>query len=125
MLRGRIRNVVNLLDMITERSAENFIGINRHFCGWYSTGSSHVELPIKRKKSERKPLVTSVNELKREARLRRKEKQMVQENTLRPLENGLLVKGLVPVAHEVYAARAKLNACVSRTAKSIAIFSCR
>nr|XP_023929673.1 APO protein 3, mitochondrial-like isoform X2 [Quercus suber] len=124
MLRGRSRNVVNLLDMITERSAENFIGINRHFCGWYSTGSSHVELPIKRKKSERKPLVTSVNELKHEARLRRKEKQMVQENTLRSPENGLLVKGLVPVAHEVYAARAKLNACVSRIVKSIAIFSC-
>ncbi|XP_030948787.1 APO protein 3, mitochondrial-like [Quercus lobata] len=124
MLCGRIRNVVNLLDMITERSAENFIGINRHFYGWYSTGSSHVELPMKRKKSERKPLVTSVNELKREARLRRKEKQMVQENTLRPPENGLLVKGLVPVAHEVYAARAKLNACVSRIVKSIAIFSC-
>nr|XP_023927905.1 APO protein 3, mitochondrial-like isoform X2 [Quercus suber] len=124
MLRGRIRNVVNLLDIITERSVENFIGINKHFCGWYSTGSSHVELPIKRKKSERKPLVTSVNELKREARLRRKEKQMVQENTLRPPENGLLVKGLVPVAHEVYAARAKLNACVSRIVKSIAIFSC-
>ncbi|KAM3704477.1 hypothetical protein ACJW31_03G007100 [Castanea mollissima] len=125
MLRGRIRNVVNFLDMITERSAENFIGINRHFCGWYSAGSCHVELPIKRKKSERKPLVTSVNELKREASLRRKEKQMVQENPLRPPKNGLLVKGLVLVAHEVYAARAKLNACVSRIVKSIAIFSCR
>ncbi|CAN1231703.1 APO protein 3, mitochondrial [Linum perenne] len=89
------------------------------------TGSTTgTELPRKLKKSERKPWVTSVNELKRKARLERKEKQSASEQILRPPENGLLVKELIPVAHEVYAARAELLGCVSKVAKSIAVYCC-
>ncbi|CAN1844173.1 APO protein 3, mitochondrial [Linum perenne] len=89
------------------------------------TGSTTgTELPRKLKKSERKPWVTSVNELKRKARLERKEKQSASEQILRPPENGLLVKELIPVAHEVYAARAELLGCVSKVAKNIAVYCC-
>lgn len=125
MLPMRVRNAVNLLNIFTERSAENFVDVGKHFPACYTTGSTCSELPIKRKKSERKPLVTSVNDLKREARLRRKERLKVQEVILQPPENGLLVKGLVPVARRVYSARAKLHVCVSRVVKNIAIYTCR
>ncbi|XP_022143713.1 APO protein 3, mitochondrial-like isoform X2 [Momordica charantia] len=80
---------------------------------------------FKLKKSERKPLVTSINELKREARLRRKERQSVQEISLQPPANGLLVKGLVPIAHEVYAARSELLSCVSTVIKRSIVYYCR
>lgn len=125
MLPMRVRNVLNLLNIFTERSAEYFIDVGKHFPACYATGSTCSELPTKRKKSERKPLVRSVNELKHEARLRRKERQKVREVVLQPPENGLLIKGLVPVAHQVYSARAKLHVCVSRVVKNIAIYTCR
>ncbi|XP_041018738.1 APO protein 3, mitochondrial-like [Juglans microcarpa x Juglans regia] len=124
MLPMRVRNAVNLLNIFTEISTESFIDVGKHFPAFYTTGSTCSELPIKRKKSERKPLVTSVNDLKREARLRRKERQKVQEVILQPPKNGLLVKGLVPVARQVYSARAKLHVCVSRVVKNIAIYTC-
>ncbi|RWR91726.1 APO protein 3, mitochondrial-like protein [Cinnamomum micranthum f. kanehirae] len=82
------------------------------------------ELPRKLQKSERKPFVTNVNELKRRARLERRIREEVREVVLRPPENGLLVKRLVPVAHEVYAARNVLLKCVSRIVESIAVHFC-
>ena len=95
----------------------------------FSTSSGGVptlaELPRKLQKPERKPFVTNVNELKRRARLERKIRQEVHEVVLRPPENGLLVKRLVPVAHEVYAARNVLLKCVSRIVESIAVHFCR
>lgn len=100
-------------------------GINTHFCVWYSTLSACNELPRNLKMSERKPLVTSFNELKRQARRKRKERQNVHEILLQPPENGLLVKQLIPIAHQVYAARSELLSSVSRLVKHIAIYTCR
>ncbi|XP_059625682.1 APO protein 3, mitochondrial-like [Cornus florida] len=96
----------------------------KHPCALFSSGSSYTDLPRKLKLSERKPWVTSVNELKRKARLENEERLVVREVTLSPPENGLLVKELVPIAHEVFAARAQLLACVSRVAMSIPVYSC-
>lgn len=98
--------------------------VNKQFCQWYMTVSASSELPRKLKKSERKPLVRSINELKREARQRKKDRQKVHEIILQPPENGLLVKELIPVAHEVYAARLELLSIVSRLVKHIAIYTC-
>ncbi|XXG85105.1 hypothetical protein AAC387_Pa11g0259 [Persea americana] len=95
----------------------------------FSTSSGGVptvaELPRKLQKSERKPFVTNVNELKQRARLERKIREEVHEVVLRPPKNGLLVKRLVPVPHEVYAARNVLFKCVSRIVESIAVHFCR
>jgi hypothetical protein len=82
-------------------------------------------IPRKLKKFERKPLVRSINELKREGRKRRKERQKVDEIILQSPENGLLVQKLIPVAKEVYAARSELLSCVSRLVNYIAIYTCR
>ena len=96
----------------------------KHLCALYSTGYPYVELPRKLKKSERKPWVTSVNDLKRKARVGRKDKQLVRERILQPPENGLLVKELVPVAHEVYSATTELFFCASMVVESIAVYCC-
>lgn len=126
MLPRRVRSILNLHDMITYYSTANLFGIRlKHHSGMYSAGSISTELPRKCKKCERKPWVTHINELKRMARRERKERQMVKEKILGPPENGLLVKELIPVAHDVFAARTELLACVTRVAKSIAIYTCR
>lgn len=95
----------------------------------FSTSSGgfteHVQLPGKRQRSERKPLVTSINELKRSARLERKMRQEVREIMLKPPENGLLVKRLIPVAREVYDARKELYECVSFVLKRALVHVCR
>ncbi|KAF8401473.1 hypothetical protein HHK36_012412 [Tetracentron sinense] len=126
MLPRRTRTITSNHKMIVQ----NFFGRNSVMCSLvsFSTGlgeaPKYTELPKNRKKSERKPLVTGVNELKRIARLERQMRQEVHEIVLRPPENGLLFKRLVPVAHEVYAARAELLTCVSKVVKSIAIHLC-
>lgn len=126
MLPRRVRSILNLRDMITCYSTANLFGIKlKHPFGTYSPGSIFTELPRRRKKCERKPWVTDINELKRMGRRERKERQMVKEKILRPPENGLLVKELIPVAHDVFAARTELLACVTRVAKSITIYTCR
>lgn len=86
--------------------------------------SEYVELPQKLKRSERKPWVTEVNELKRRARLGKQQRKVAKEVALAPPENGLLVKSLVPVARQVFSARAELLACASRVADTIAIYFC-
>nr|XP_027095682.1 APO protein 3, mitochondrial-like [Coffea arabica] len=90
----------------------------------YSSESGFTELPRKLKKSERKPLVTNVNELKQRARLEKQRRRLVQEVTLNAPENGLLVKSLVPVAHHVLSAKAELLACARRVADNIPIYFC-
>ena len=125
MLLRHIQTVGNLLEGIIQAPVARLKGINMHFCVLYSTVSTCNELPRKLKKSERKPPVRSFNELKREARLKKKERQKVHEIILQPPENGLLVEQLVPVAHEVYAARTELLSTVSRLVKYIAIYTCR
>ncbi|XP_023514040.1 APO protein 3, mitochondrial-like [Cucurbita pepo subsp. pepo] len=108
-----------------QKFAANLTNSSKHPFLWYSTRSSSAVLFQKLKKSERKPLVTSINELKRAARLRLKAKQNVEENSLQPPANGLLVKGLVPIAHEVYAARSELFSCISTVIKRSIVHSCR
>jgi len=70
-------------------------------------------------------LVTSINELKRQGRKRRKERQNVKEIILQSPENGLLVQKLIPVAKQVYAARSEVLYSVSRLVNFIVIYSCR
>ncbi|KAF7813452.1 APO protein 3, mitochondrial-like [Senna tora] len=124
VLARRVQIVGNLLERAIRDHVAQLRGVNKHFCLWYSTEYTCTELPRKLKKSERKPMVRSVNELKREARLKKKERQNVCETILQPPENGLLVKQLVPVAHEVFAARSELLSCVSRLVKYIAVYRC-
>lgn len=97
--------------------------------GLFSTSSSglaeHAGLPSRLQRSERKPLVTGINELKRRARLQRKMKQEVREIPLRPPENGLLVTGLISVAHEVFDARTELSNCAAMLIKTIPVHVCR
>ncbi|RWW15384.1 hypothetical protein BHE74_00019510 [Ensete ventricosum] len=102
--------------LITQHRTE---GVRRN------VSTEHVELPRRRQRSERKPLVTAVNELKRRARSERQSRQVVSEVTLRPPENGLLVKRLVPVAHEVYNARQVLFGCASRVLDIVPVHVCR
>ncbi|XP_057782330.1 APO protein 3, mitochondrial-like [Salvia miltiorrhiza] len=90
-----------------------------------ATASDFVELPRKLKRSERKPWVTDVTELKRRERWRRQARRVVREVKLKPPDNGLLVKELIPVARDVLAARTRLLSCVSRVSDSVPIFVCR
>ncbi|KAH7518910.1 hypothetical protein FEM48_Zijuj09G0221300 [Ziziphus jujuba var. spinosa] len=124
MLHRRVQNIRHLFGIISRNYVANLSGTSKHSCGWYSTGFVPTELPRKLKKFERKPLVRSFNELKREARLRKRERQKAHEVTLQPPENGLVIKELIPVAQKVYAARSILFSCVSKVVKSIAIYSC-
>lgn len=96
-----------------------------HLCALFLPGSTCVELQRKLIKSERKPMVTSVNQLKRQARLEKRKRLTVKEVTLTPPENGLLVKRLILIAHQVLAARAQLFPSLSRAVASIPVYSCR
>lgn len=121
----RLQNIVTEQELVLQRFVANLPNSSKHPFLWYSTRSSSGVLLQKLKKSERKPLITSINKLKREARLRKKERQNVEEISLRPPANGLLVKGLVPIAQEVYAARSELFSCVSTVIKRSIVYYCR
>ncbi|KAL3649130.1 hypothetical protein CASFOL_005533 [Castilleja foliolosa] len=92
------------------------------FCIIYSTSSGYTELPKKLKSLERKPWVTDINEIKRKSRLENQDRSFIREAALKPPENGLLVKELIPVDHDVFAARTRLLSCVSRVSIEIPIF---
>ncbi|XP_014512359.1 APO protein 3, mitochondrial isoform X1 [Vigna radiata var. radiata] len=124
MLPRHVQTLGDLLERFKLVHFSKLRGIHGHFCLWYSTLSTCNEIPKKLNKFERKPLVTSFNELKREAGLKKKERQMVHEIVLQPPENGMLVKNLIPVAHEVFAARCELLSCVSRLVNYTAIYAC-
>ncbi|KAK7284808.1 hypothetical protein RJT34_19561 [Clitoria ternatea] len=124
MLRRRVQTIGNLLERVIQAHVAQLRGINTHFCVSYSTVSTCNELPRKLTRCERKPPVTSFNDLKREARLKRKERQKAHEIILQPPENGLLVEHLIPIAHEVYAARREPLSCVSRLVNCTAIYTC-
>ncbi|XVF01455.1 hypothetical protein REPUB_Repub04eG0090800 [Reevesia pubescens] len=126
MLSSQTRIITKLREVASRNSSTNSIVENqlKHRRSCYSTGQTCTELPRKLKKTERKPWVKNINELKRIGRAERKERQTVRERILQPPENGLLVKELIPVAHQVYAARTQLFACVSKVAQRIAIYSC-
>lgn len=125
MLPRHVQTIGSLLERVMQVHVAQLRGINTHFCLWYSSVSTCNELPRKLNKSERKPPVTSFNDLKRQARLKKKERQKVHENTLQPPENGLLVDHLIPIAHEVYAARCELISSVSTLVNYTAIYTCR
>lgn len=127
MFRKRLQKFVSDQVLVLERFVATSTNSSKHPYLWYSTrpSSSPAALLQKLKKSERKPLITSINELKREARLRKKEKQCANEIPLQAPANGLLVKGLVPIAHEVYAARSKLFSCVSAVIEKSTVYYCR
>ncbi|XP_073015167.1 APO protein 3, mitochondrial-like isoform X1 [Primulina eburnea] len=93
-------------------------------CALSSNRLDSLELPRKLRKSERKPWVTDINEVKRKARLEKQERTMVRETNFKPPKNGLLIKGLIPVAHDVLAARNQLLFYTSRVAHSISIYFC-
>lgn len=124
MLPRHVRTIGNLLERVIQVHVVQLGGINMHSCLWYSAVSTCNELPRKLNKSERKPPVISFNELKREARQKKKERQKVQEIILQPPENGLLVEHLIPIAHEVYAARCELLSSASRLVNYTAIYTC-
>ncbi|KAJ4954084.1 hypothetical protein NE237_030916 [Protea cynaroides] len=129
MIQRQTRNITDHHQMIVQ-NFWNLIVKNtvRHPTASFSTRSAeavnYLELPRKLSKFERKPLVTSITELKRKARTERKTRQQVHEITLRAPENGTLVKSLVPIAHKVYATRTELFNCVSRMINSIPIYTC-
>lgn len=105
---------------------ESFAEVRSYACALYSTGSGFLKKPPQKlKNSEKKPWVTDINEVKHRSRLEKQERRVVRETTLKPPENGLLVKELVPVAHDVLAARTRLLSCVSRVSESIPIYVCR
>ncbi|PKA66398.1 APO protein 3, mitochondrial [Apostasia shenzhenica] len=125
MLRGRTQRFVKHFEQILRRVSQSCLNGSSSL---FSTGiegfEEHVVLSRRLQRSGRKPLVTSINELKHRARLQRKVRQEVREIVLKPPDNGMLVKGLIPVAHEVYAARKELHDCVRVTLKSIPIHVC-
>ncbi|EPS67067.1 hypothetical protein M569_07708, partial [Genlisea aurea] len=90
----------------------------------YSRDTDATELPRKLKRYEKKPWVTHVTELKRRSRLEKRERQLIREVPLTPPENGLLVKNLIPVAHEVMDSRSRLLICLSKVSETIPIFLC-
>ncbi|KAL5727489.1 hypothetical protein ACHQM5_000679 [Ranunculus cassubicifolius] len=131
MLSRRIQGILNHHDISVQKVILSYQTTCR-LCiprFWFSTvllnESKHAEIPRKLKKSERKPLVVPINVLKRKARLEKKVKQQVREVIPHPPENGLLVKKLIPVAHEVYSARTVLFTCVSKVMENIPVYSCR
>ncbi|KAF9617646.1 hypothetical protein IFM89_037709 [Coptis chinensis] len=130
MLSRRIGKVVSSRDVVIQSIVVKFGGIWKGWCpqvsfsSALSDASKCVELPKKLKKSERKPLVTGINVLKRRARLEKKIRQEVRETVPKPPENGLLVEKLIPVAHDVYNARSMLFTCVSKVMKSIPVYTC-
>ncbi|XP_059306033.1 APO protein 3, mitochondrial-like isoform X2 [Lycium ferocissimum] len=90
----------------------------------YSSATALEALPRNLKRAEKKPWVTNINELKRRGRVDKQERKVVREVALRPPENGLLVKELILVAHQVLASRSQLLACVSRISEEIPIYFC-
>ncbi|KAL2510205.1 APO protein 3 [Forsythia ovata] len=127
MFPRRARVILHFNQIISKRcNAKNSATdeVKNYPCALYSTRLGYVELPRMLSKSDRKPWVTDINEVKRKARLEKKEKKVVREVTLNPPENGLLVQELIPVAHEVLAARSELFTCISRVADSIPVYYC-
>lgn len=73
-----------------QNSVANLDGIKEldHLCALFTSGLSNMGLPRKLMKSEQKPWVTSINELKRRARSEKQERKVVHEVSLKPPENG-------------------------------------
>lgn len=85
----------------------------------------YVDIPKPLPKRKRKPLVTPIKDLIGRARKVREMNQDVTERVLQRPENGLLVRRLVPVAHEVYQARNALYEGVDKLVDAIPVQACR
>ncbi|KAK1305823.1 hypothetical protein QJS10_CPA10g01076 [Acorus calamus] len=91
---------------------------------FFSTTTVNPSFPSNPKNPSRKPLLTSVNDLKRQARSERLRRREPTENPLRPPENGLLVQSLIPIAHQVFDARSRLFRCGSFVSETVPIHRC-
>jgi hypothetical protein len=87
--------------------------------------TSYVDIPKPLPKRKRKPLITPIKELIRRARKVREMNQDVTERVLQRPENGLLVRRLVPVAHQVYQAKTALYEGVAKLIDVIPAQACR
>ncbi|KAL4191535.1 hypothetical protein AMTRI_Chr07g81000 [Amborella trichopoda] len=132
MLARRAPKFIARHDLIQSNFTASLLSKHIYTEGLYSTGSclskgipEYMELPRKLRKSERKPFIAPINEIKRQARLEKKMKQEVCEFKLQAPDNGLLVKSLVPVAHDVYMARIELLQCISMIIGRVLVHSCR
>ena len=77
MLSRQTRIIMELREVALRNSSTNLIFGNelKHRRGFYSTGQTCTKLPMKLKKTERKPWVTNINKLKRIGRAERKERK--------------------------------------------------
>jgi hypothetical protein len=87
--------------------------------------TSYVDIPKPLPKRKRKPLITPIKELIRRARKVREMNQDVTERVLQHPENGLLVRRLVPVAHQVYQEKTALYEGVAKLIDVIPAQACR
>ncbi|KAF6175140.1 hypothetical protein GIB67_022821 [Kingdonia uniflora] len=130
MLSRLVLDFINRRDFLMKRNWFGYYGISRGKSTQVSSSTmsveayKYIELLRRPRKSERKPFVVGVNELKRRARMEKEMKQEPIKIILRPPENGILVKNLVPVAHQVYTARLELFTCVSKVMECIPVYSC-
>ncbi|GLJ23881.1 hypothetical protein SUGI_0453780 [Cryptomeria japonica] len=85
----------------------------------------NVDLPYSLPVTKKKPFPVPVKELRRAARERQKNNKGKPKRPLGPPRNGLLVQGLIPVAHQVFEARMRLINGISELLKVVHVRSCR
>jgi len=104
----------NVGSLISETQSKSMVG-----------STPYVDIPQPLPKRKRKPLITPIKELIRRARKVREMNQDVTERVLQRPENGLLVRRLVPVAHQVYQAKTALYEGVAKLVDVIPVQACR
>jgi hypothetical protein len=104
----------NVGSLISETQSKSMVG-----------STPYVDIPKPLPKRKRKPLITPIKELIRRARKVREMNQDVTERVLQRPENGLLVRRLVPVAHQVYQAKTALYEGVAKLVDVIPVQACR
>lgn len=83
------------------------------------------DFPRQYSKRERKPFPIPVLELRRNARERiKKQKRGELKRSVPPPKIGLLVKGFIPVAYEVYNARVTLINNLKKLLKVVPVHAC-
>lgn len=103
----------NVGPLISETQSKSMVG-----------STPYVDVPKPLSKRERKPFVTPIKDLIRRARKVRVMNQDVTERVLQRPENGLLVRRLVPVSHQVYQAKTDLYEGVAKLVDVIPVKAC-
>ncbi|KAH9307355.1 hypothetical protein KI387_035266 [Taxus chinensis] len=85
----------------------------------------NMDLPNSLPVTNKKPFPVPVKELRRAARERQKNSKGRRKRPLGPPRNGLLVQGLIPVAHQVFEARTRLINGISELLNVVPVHSCR